>query len=218
MDADLFRAFLYDGIDDIEDALSYFSDVAVAVADLNLAEGDRENLQGDIQPSLALVLLFLRDMETAETDIALQRKIVVTGVGKRKLVRLEVNNIDPAANIRRITDNVNATIMLSGTFSPLEAYELYCLERRQSENSACPTPPQENRLLLVLKRARPTGQREDMAMGGDIGQQRSLIECVRELWRCFSLFPMMTITGTSDSHPQEGGKKSVVSPAAQPGP
>ena len=37
MDADLFRAFLYDGIDDIEDALSYFSDVAVAVADLNLA-------------------------------------------------------------------------------------------------------------------------------------------------------------------------------------
>ncbi|MFZ1315850.1 MAG: ATP-dependent DNA helicase, partial [Methanothrix sp.] len=43
MDADLFRAFLYDGIDDIDDALSYFSDVAVAVADLNLAEGDREN-------------------------------------------------------------------------------------------------------------------------------------------------------------------------------
>ncbi len=57
LDADLFRSFLYDGVEDIDEALSNFSDVAVAVADLNLAEGDRENLQGDIQPSLALVLL-----------------------------------------------------------------------------------------------------------------------------------------------------------------
>jgi len=58
LDADLFRSFIYSEIDDIDEALDNFSDVAVAVADLNLAEGDRENLQGDLQPSLALVLLF----------------------------------------------------------------------------------------------------------------------------------------------------------------
>jgi len=130
LDADLFRSYLYDGVEDIDEALSYFSDVAVAVADLNLAEGDRENLQGDIQPSLSLVLLFLRDVENAEKDPSYQRKIAVSGSGGRKSIRLEVNNIDPAANIRRVTDNINATIMLSGTFSPLEAYELYCLARR----------------------------------------------------------------------------------------
>jgi DNA excision repair protein ERCC-2 len=127
----------------------------VAVADLNLAEGDRENLQGDIQPSLALVLLYLRDVETAEKDSSYQRKIAVTGSGGRKFARLEVNNIDPAANIRRITDNINATIMLSGTFSPLEAYELYCLgEENRAQKLSLPNPfPKENRLLMAAKKA-----------------------------------------------------------------
>ena len=196
MDADLFRAFLYDGIDDIDDALSYFSDVAVAVADLNLAEGDRENLQGDIQPSLALVLLFLRDVEAAEKDIALQRKIVVTGSGKKKLVRLEVNNIDPAANIRRITDNINATIMLSGTFSPLEAYELYCLgEEGRAKKLSLPNPfPRENRLLLAAKKATTyLEQREDIDNREEIsGHIRSLIECVPgNVAVFFTSYPMM---------------------------
>lgn len=218
MDADLFRAFLYDGIDDIEDALSYFSDVAVAVADLNLAEGDRENLQGDIQPSLALVLLFLRDMETAETDIALQRKIVVTGVGKRKLVRLEVNNIDPAANIRRITDNVNATIMLSGTFSPLEAYELYCLgEEGRAEKLSLPNPfPKENRLLLVAKKATTQlEQREDMDNREEIsGHIRSLIECVPgNVAVFFTSYPMMNnYRDVCLSSSRKVGKKLCVEP------
>jgi len=104
MDADLFRTFLYDGIEDRDEALSYFSDVAVAVAELKLAEGDKENLQGDIQPNLAMVLLFLRDVEAAEEDQSYLRKIVVTGNGDKKWVRLEVNKIDPAPAIRRITD------------------------------------------------------------------------------------------------------------------
>ena len=85
LDADLFRSFLYDGIEDIDEALSNFSDVAVAVADLNLAEGDRENLQGDIQPSLALVLLYLRDVESAEKDSSYQRKIAVSGLGRQEI-------------------------------------------------------------------------------------------------------------------------------------
>jgi len=218
MDADLFRAFLYDGIDDIDDALSYFSDVAVAVADLNLAEGDRENLQGDIQPSLALVLLFLRDMEKAETDIALQRKIVVTGSGKRKIVRLEVNNIDPAANIRRITDNINATIMLSGTFSPLEAYELYCLgEEGRAKKLSLPNPfPRENRLLLVAKKATTQlEQREDMDNREEIsGHIRSLIECVPgNVAVFFTSYPMMNnYRDVCSASCRKVGKKLCIEP------
>ena len=204
MDADLFRAFLYDGIDDIDEALSYFSDVAVAVADLNLSEGDRENLQGDIQPSLALVLLFLRDVESAESDASYQRKISVSSIGSegggrsggRRAARLEVSNIDPAVNIRRITDNINATIMLSGTFSPLDAYELYCLgEEGRAEKLSLPNPfPRENRLLLASKKATTQLEmREDADMREEIsGHIRSIIECVPgNVAVFFTSYPMM---------------------------
>jgi DNA excision repair protein ERCC-2 len=196
LDADLFRSFLYNGVEDIDEALSYFSDVSVAVADLNLAEGDKENLQGDIQPSLALVLLFLRDVETAENDLTYQRKIVVSGTGTKKFVRLEVNNIDPAANIRRITDNINATVMLSGTFSPLEAYELYCLgEEGRAQKLSLPNPfPRENRLLLAAKRATTQLEiREDADNREEIsGHIRSLIELVPgNVAVFFTSYPMM---------------------------
>ncbi len=207
LDADLFRAFLYDGIKDIDEALSYFSDVAVAVADLNLSEGDRENLQGDIQPSLALVLLFLRDMESAESDASYQRKIAVSGIGgssspgrgsdaSRRFVRLEVSKIDPAANIRRITDNINATIMLSGTFSPLDAYELYCLgEEGRAETLSLPNPfPKENRLLLAAKKATTQLEtRDDADIREEIsGHIRSIIECIPgNVAIFFTSYPMM---------------------------
>jgi DNA excision repair protein ERCC-2 len=196
LDADLFRSFLYDGVEDIDEALSYFSDVSVAVADLNLAEGDKENLQGDIQPSLALVLLFLRDVETAENDLSYQRKIVVSGTGAKRFVRLEVNNIDPAANIRRITDNISATVMLSGTFSPLEAYELYCLgEEDRAQKLSLPNPfPRENRLLLAAKRATTQLEiREDADNREEIsGHIRSIIEYVPgNVAVFFTSYPMM---------------------------
>lgn len=196
LDADLFRSFLYDEVGDIDEALSNFSDVAVAVADLNLAEGDKENLQGDIQPSLALVLLFLRDVEKAEEDLSYQRKIAATGTGPRKHVRLEVNNIDPAPNIRRITDNVNATIMLSGTFSPLEAYELYCLaEEGRAHKLSLPNPfPKENRLLLVSEKATTQLENRDDADNREeiSGHIRAVIECIPgNVAVFFTSYPMM---------------------------
>lgn len=196
LDADLFRSFLYDGLDDIDEALSNFSDVAVAVADLNLAEGDRENLQGDIQPNLALVLLFLGDIETAERDGSYQRKITVSSSGGRRFARLEVNKIDPAASIRRITDNINATIMLSGTFSPLVAYELYCLgQENRAEKLNLPNPfPKENRLILAAKKATTQLEiREDADNREEIsGHIRSIIECVPgNVAVFFTSYPMM---------------------------
>jgi DNA excision repair protein ERCC-2 len=218
LDADLFRSFLYDGLEDIDEALSYFSDVAVAVADLNLAEGDRENLAGDIQPSLALVLLYLRDVETAEMDSSYQRKIAVSGSGSRKFARLEVSNIDPAANIRRITDNINATIMLSGTFSPLDAYELYCLgEENRAQKLSLPNPfPKENRLLLAAKKATTQLEiREDADNREEIsGHIRSIIECVPgNVAIFFTSYPMMNnYRDVCLSSCRKVGKKLCVEP------
>jgi DNA excision repair protein ERCC-2 len=196
LDADLFRTFLYNGIDDVDEALSYFSDVAVAVAELNLAEGDRENLQGDIQPSLALVLLFLRDMEQAETDESYQRKVVVSVSGGRKWSRLEVNRIDPSHIIRRIVDNINATVMLSGTFSPLDAYELYYLgEENRARKLSLPNPfPKDNRLLIASESATTQLEaREDADNRREISEHiKSIIECVPgNVAVFFTSYPMM---------------------------
>lgn len=196
LDADLFREFLYDGVENKDDALTYFQDVAVAVAELNLAEGDRENLQGDIQPNLALVVLFLRDIEQAEEDPSYQRKIVVNSIGGRKYARMEVNRIDPAPTIRRVTDNINATIMLSGTFSPLDAYELYCLgEENRAKKLSLPNPfPKENRLLLAAERATTQLEnREDADNRMEIAEHiKSLIECVPgNVAVFFTSYPMM---------------------------
>lgn len=218
LDADLFRSFLYSEIDDIDEALDNFSDVAVAVADLNLAEGDRENLQGDLQPSLALVLLFLRDVERAEEDESFQRKVVVTGSGSKKHARLEVNNIDPSSCIRRITDNINATVMLSGTFSPLEAYELYCLaEENRAQKLSIPNPfPRENRLLLVSEKATTQLENRDDADNREeiSAHIRSIIEEIPgNVAVFFTSYPMMNnYKETCQASARRSGKKVCQEP------
>ena len=178
LDADLFRDFLYRGFDDVEEALSAATEVAVMVAELELAEGDRENLQGDIEPSLAHVLLFLGDMEMAERDLSYQRKITVVGTGDKKRAWLEVNNVDPAPLVRRVTDNVNATVMLSGTLSPLEAYELYLLaEKDRAKKISLPNLfPPENRLLLVAKTATTQLEKRD-----ESGNKREITEHIEAI-------------------------------------
>ncbi|RPI09307.1 MAG: ATP-dependent DNA helicase, partial [Acidobacteriales bacterium] len=118
------------------------------------------------------------------------------GTGAKRFVRLEVNNIDPAANIRRITDNISATVMLSGTFSPLEAYELYCLgEESRAQKLSLPNPfPKENRLLLAAKRATTQLEiREDADNREEIsGHIRSIIEYVPgNVAIFFTSYPMM---------------------------
>ncbi|MHC1631326.1 MAG: ATP-dependent DNA helicase [Methanotrichaceae archaeon] len=182
MDADLFRTFLYQGFDDVDDVLSSVAEVTVAIADLKLAEGDRENLKGEVEPSLAQVLLFLRDIELAERNLSYQRKIVVNGNGDKKRTWLEVNNIDPSTVIRRVTDNINATIMLSGTLSPLDAYELYFLgEPGRAKKINLPNPfPPENRLLMTAEKATTQMEkREDIMNRREIvGHIEPIIECV----------------------------------------
>ena len=178
LDGDLFRSFLYQGFDDVEEALSAATEVAVMVAELELAEGDRENLQGEIEPSLAQVLLFLNDVEMAEKDDSYQRKITVTGIGDKKRAWLEVNNVDPASLIRRVTDNINATVMLSGTLSPLDAYELYILgEAGRAKKISLPNPfPRENRLLMVAKTATTQLEKREEA-----GNRREITEHIEAM-------------------------------------
>jgi DNA excision repair protein ERCC-2 len=218
LDSDMFRTFLYDGIENIEEALSYFSDIAVAVAELKLAEGDKENLAGDIQPNLASVLLFLRDNEQAEEDPSYQRKIVVTGNGDNKWVRLEVNKIDPAPIIRRITDNVNATIMLSGTLSPLNAYELYCLgEPGRAKKAVLPNPfPPENRLLLAAKKASTQLERREDADNRQeiIGHIQSIVEEIPgNVAVFFTSYPMMNnYKEACFASARKAAKKLIVEP------
>lgn len=218
LDADLFRSYLYEGIEDIEEALSYFSDVAVAVADLNLAEGERENLQGEVQPSLSMVLLFLRDVERAEVDPAYISKILVTGSGRLRHARLEVNNVDPAPIIRRVTDNIHATVMLSGTLSPLEAYELYCLgEEGRAQKLSLPNPfPRENRLLLVAERASTQLEmRDDQENREEIsGHIKSIIEEVPgNVALFFTSYPMMnSYREVCSSSAALAGKKMLIEP------
>ncbi|MCJ7443656.1 MAG: ATP-dependent DNA helicase [Methanotrichaceae archaeon] len=196
LDADLFRSFLYEGIENVDEALSNFSEVSVAVSELDLAESDRESLQGDILPSLALILLFLRDVETAERDQSFLRKTIVNGTGSKKWARLEVNCIDPAPAIRQIVDSVNATIMLSGTFSPLDAYELYCLgEENRAIKMSLPNPfPKENRLLIAAEKATTQLEnRDNFDNRQEISEHvRSLIECVPgNVAVFFTSYPMM---------------------------
>jgi DNA excision repair protein ERCC-2 len=155
LDTDLFRKFLYDGIEDIDDALSTVSEVAIAISEMKLSMGDRETAQGDLQPSLAQVLLFLQDIEESEKDISIQNRIVVSSFGDKRRARLDVVRIDPSPLIRRVVDNLHSTVMLSGTFSPLDAYELYCLsEADRAKKLSLPNPfPAENRLLMVSELA-----------------------------------------------------------------
>lgn len=155
LDGEIFRQYVYEGVEDVDLALSYLSDIAVAIAEMKLAESDYETLYGDLQPSLASAVMFLREMEEAEHDPSYQRKIVTTSAGDRRWTRLEITKIDPAPVIRRVVDNVNATLMLSGTLSPIDAYELYCLgEAGRARKIILPNPfPEKNRLIIGAEKA-----------------------------------------------------------------
>jgi len=178
LDSDLFREFLYQGIPDIDMALSYFGDVAVAVAEMKLAEGDSETASGELQPSLATALLFLRDIEDAENDSSMQSRVSVSVIGNRRFARLEVVRIDPAPVVRRVVDNIHATVMLSGTFSPLEAYELYLFgEEGRARKLSLPNPfPAENRLILAASQATTQLEARD-----DSSNQKEIAEHIQAI-------------------------------------
>ncbi len=90
--------------------------------------------------------------------------------------------IDPSHHIRRLVDSMGCTIMLSGTLSPLHAYELYLFgqEDRAEKLSLSNSFPPENRLVLVSKNATTlSSKRTDAHNISEIkGHIRALIEGV----------------------------------------
>ncbi|HID27119.1 MAG TPA: ATP-dependent DNA helicase [Methanosarcinales archaeon] len=73
----------------------------------------------------------------------------------KKKVTLSILNVDPSFEINSVVDKNYATIMISGTFSPTRAYELYYFGKvGRAEILSLPnTFPKENRLILGAKSA-----------------------------------------------------------------
>ena len=108
--------------------------------------------------------------------------------------------------------------MLSGTFSPLEAYELYLLgEENRAKKLSLPNPfPRENRLILGTRKATTQLEvREDADNREEIaGHIRSLIECVPgNVAVFFTSYPMMSAyREVCQSSCRRTGKKLCVEP------
>lgn len=113
--------------------------------------GLSQSRQGEDEPVLGQVAtLVFRLFGTRENE-----RYLVTAMARGDYVELSVSNIDPVEGIRSITDQVRATIIMSGTLSPLDAYETYFFgESGRAEKLQLPNPfPPANRLLIAADRA-----------------------------------------------------------------
>ncbi|RLG22747.1 hypothetical protein DRN72_00985 [Methanosarcinales archaeon] len=96
-------------------------------------------------------------VEKAESDERKKKKLLRL-LHSHSIVSTEsgvwVGEIDPSPQLTKLVDSVSATIMLSGTFYPLDAYELYYFGGKRADKLSLPNPfPKENRLVLVSKNA-----------------------------------------------------------------
>lgn len=68
----------------------------------------------------------------------------------KKKIFLEIKNIDPSPQLSKIVDLHYAIIMMSGTFFPLDFYELYYFgENERAKKCPLPNPfPRQNRLII----------------------------------------------------------------------
>ncbi|MCK4458298.1 MAG: ATP-dependent DNA helicase, partial [Methanosarcinales archaeon] len=79
----------------------------------------------------------------------------VKSMSEDRWLTLEIRSLDPSPIISGIADTVHATVMISGTLSPPDAYELYYFGKRgRAEMLAIPNQfPKEKRLVLGAKNA-----------------------------------------------------------------
>ena len=79
----------------------------------------------------------------------------VKSIREDRWLTLEIRSLDPSPVISGIADTVHATILISGTLSPADAYELYYFGRNgRVEVLTIPNQfPKENRLVLGAKGA-----------------------------------------------------------------
>ncbi|MCL7412787.1 MAG: ATP-dependent DNA helicase [ANME-2 cluster archaeon] len=76
---------------------------------------------------------------------------------------LEIRNIDPSLHIENVMDEHHASILISGTLSPPEAYELYYFGKNgRATILTLPNQfPKENRLILTANRATTQSSRRN---------------------------------------------------------
>ena len=79
----------------------------------------------------------------------------VKSMSEDRWLTLEIRSLDPSPIISGIADTVHATVLISGTLSPPDAYELYYFgENGRVEILTIPNQfPAENRLILGAKNA-----------------------------------------------------------------
>ncbi|HJJ89289.1 MAG TPA: ATP-dependent DNA helicase [Methanocorpusculum sp.] len=67
-------------------------------------------------------------------------------------ITLEVRNIDPSCRLQELVSMHAATVLISGTFSPVESYRRYYFENLPVETLSLPNAfPKENRLILASR-------------------------------------------------------------------
>ncbi|MCK4651495.1 MAG: ATP-dependent DNA helicase, partial [Methanosarcinales archaeon] len=79
----------------------------------------------------------------------------VKSMSEDRWLTLEIRSLDPSPIISGIADTVHATVMISGTLSPSDAYELYYFGKNgRAEILTIPNQfPKEKRLVLGAKNA-----------------------------------------------------------------
>ncbi len=112
-----------------------------------------DNVDFDSENELNKVFQFLSVVNyhnnNANTPYILLKGLDADEPAKKKFF-LEIKNIDPSPQLSKIADSHYATIMMSGTFSPIDFYELYYFGKNgRAEKCSLPNSfPGQNRLII----------------------------------------------------------------------
>lgn len=153
-DSDLLIRTLFESNVDsnaIEKYISKMLDFSIRISSGDMADLDYEN------KPLNKVVRFLNIVTDYNTNMNNQyvlRKGPDTEENKKEII-LEIKNFDPSSLISKIVDSHYATIMMSGTFSPVDFYELYYFGKNgRAEKCSPPNSfPCQNRLIIGLNDA-----------------------------------------------------------------
>ncbi|RZN35889.1 MAG: ATP-dependent DNA helicase [Methanosarcinales archaeon] len=150
-DPRMFADFIYS-----DGGLGLKRDDSQTVSDLlKLAQDIRNRKQKSSESAdvfLGRIAEFLFMTHLAKDDSSY---LPVKSMSEDRWLALEIRSLDPSPIISGIADTVHATVMISGTLSPPEDYELYYFgENKRAELLSIPNQfPKKNRLVLGAKSA-----------------------------------------------------------------
>ena len=150
-DPRMFADFIYS-----DGGLGLARDDSQTVSDLlKLAQNIRNRKQKSSESAdvfLGRIAEFLFMAHLAKDDSSY---LPVKSMSEDRWLTLEIRSLDPSPVISGIADTVHATVMISGTLSPPDAYELYYFGKSgRAEILTIPNQfPKEKRLVLGAKNA-----------------------------------------------------------------